>query len=221
MIGCKIERRLAYPIGFLFELVTDIEAYPLYMPGWRAVRVLTRTPGRAVVEQIVSLGGVRVRFRSTADADPPHRLEIRSNDPPFRYYRVVWRFTPDGPAETIVQAGFEVAFRSRTLERIAAPVMPIMLERVITAFERRAAQRFRVAPHHPPADRPGEPCSGLARKEIAEGEEQSGREMDQDGQRIHREQCEGQPATVLGRVLPARDPLPATALGDEENRKRQ
>ncbi len=187
MIGCKFERRLAYPAGFLFELVTDIEAYPLYMPGWRAVRVLSRTPGRAVVEQIVSLGGIRVRFRSTADADPPRRLEIRSNDPPFRYYRVVWLFTPEGPAETVVQAGFEIAFRSRTLERLAAPVMPIVLERVIAAFERRAAQRFRAAAHHPSADPPGSPRSDVVREKVAESEQQPGRDMHQDGQRIHRQ----------------------------------
>ena len=145
MIGCKIERRLAYPAEFLFALVTDIEAYPVYMPGWRAVRVLRRAPGQVVVEQIVSLGGLRVRFCSTADADPPHRLEIRTTDPPFRFFRIVWRFVAAGPAETVVQAGFEMAFRSRTLERVAAPVMPIMLRRVVAAFERRAAQRFRAA----------------------------------------------------------------------------
>lgn len=257
MIGCKIERRLAYPVGVLFELVTDIKAYPLYMPGWCAVRVLTRTPGRVVVEQIVSLGGVHVRFLSTADADPPRRLVIRANGAPFRQFRLLWRFTAEGPAETVVQAGLEIAFRSRTFERFAAPMMPIMLRRIIAAFERRAAQRYRVAEaeraspdrpadnaltrlgeshermncstatgdvmagHHPSVRRPGEPCSDLARKKVAECEEQSGRDMHQDGQRIHREQCEGQPATVLGRVLPARDPLPATTLGDEKDGKRQ
>lgn len=145
MIGCKIERRLAYPAGLLFALVTDIEAYPAYMPGWCAVRVLRRTPGQVVVEQIVGLGGMRVRFCSTAEADPPRRLEIRTTDPPFRYFRMVWQFTAAGPAETVVQAGFDMAFRSRTLERLAAPAMPIMLRRVVAAFERRAAQRFRPA----------------------------------------------------------------------------
>jgi coenzyme Q-binding protein COQ10 len=145
MIGCKIERRLAYPAGFLFALVTDIEAYPSYMPGWRAVRVLRRTPGQVVVEQIVSLGGVRVRFCSTADADPPRRLEIRTTDPPFRCFRILWQFTAAGPAETVVQAGFDMAFRSSTLEHVAAPVLPVMLRQVVAAFERRAAQRFRRA----------------------------------------------------------------------------
>ena len=142
MIGCKIERRLAYPAGLLFALVTDIEAYPSYMPGWRAVRVLRRTAGQVVVEQIVSLAGMRVRFCSTADADPPRRLEIRTTDPPFRLFRIVWQFTAAGPVETVVQAGIEIAFRSGTLERVAAPVLPIMLQRVVAAFERRAAQRF-------------------------------------------------------------------------------
>ena len=135
------------------------------MPGWRAVRVLRRTAGQVVVEQIVSLAGMRVRFCSAADADPPRRLEIRTTDAPFRLFRIVWQFTAVGPAETVVQAGFEMAFRSSTLERFAAPVLPIMLQRVVAAFERRAAQRFPGAePEHaspepervsPEAVRPG------------------------------------------------------------------
>ena len=257
MIGCEIDRRLAYPVGFLFELVSDIEAYPHYMPGWRAVRVLARTPGRVVVEQIVSLAGLRVRFVSTADADPPRQLEIRTSDAPFRHFRLRWRFAVEGPAETVVQAGLEVAFRSRTLERFAAPMLPIVLRRAVAAFERRAAQRFSPAAadkpspdrqagppptrpdetrermpcatlaadvmtgHSPPVAPPYDPCSDLAREKVAEREEQSGRDMHQDGQRIHREQGEGQKATVLSGVPPARDPLAAPPLGDEENGKRQ
>ncbi len=201
MIGCKIERRLPYPVGFLFKLVTDIEAYPRYMPGWRSVRVVTRMPERVVVEQTVSLGGMRVTFLSTADADPPRRLEIRANDGPFRHFRLLWLFTPATPTETVVQVALELAFRSRTLERLAAPVMPIMLRRVIAAFERRAAQCFGAAGAEGASpDRQAGNALDLAREKVAEGEQQSGREMDQDGQRIHREQCEGQPAMVLGRV---------------------
>lgn len=139
MIDCKIERRLPCPIGRLFQLVGDIEAYPRYMPGWRSVRVVSRKPGRTVVEQIVSLGAVRIQFRSTADDTPPRRIEIYSTDAPFRSARLSWQFTAATPMETIIRDELALAFRSRMLERFLAPLVPIVLVRAIAAFERRAA----------------------------------------------------------------------------------
>jgi coenzyme Q-binding protein COQ10 len=137
MIRCSIERAFPYPIAPLFAVVADIEAYPLYMPGWGAARVLERSAARLHVEQIVGVSGLRITFVSVAEIDPPHRLAIRSSRPPFRYFRLLWQFSARSAEQTLVRAEIDMAFRSRALERVAARLMPFMMNRVVEAFRRR------------------------------------------------------------------------------------
>lgn len=171
MIHCNTERTLPYPIGPLFEVVADIEAYPLYMPGWRAARILNRTPTRLDVEQTVSLAGLRITFVSVAEADPPHRLDVQSSAPPFHHFRLLWLFTARAAVETLVRAELEVAFRSFVLERLAARMMPIVLNRVIEAFERRAVEALDAVgvdrDGHSAADRSDHPTSSALERAIS------------------------------------------------------
>ncbi|MGC9270717.1 type II toxin-antitoxin system RatA family toxin [Acidiphilium sp.] len=137
-----VERVFAYPIAPLFALIADIESYPLYMPGWRAARIDRSTPPQLDVEQLVSLAGLSLRFRSVAVLDPPHRLQISSTQPPFRNFRLVWQLRSLCPTSTAVRADFDLSFRTSVFERIAETIAPTMLERTINAFAKRAAHHL-------------------------------------------------------------------------------
>jgi len=133
-------RRVSRPIAPVFDLIADIESYPLFMPGWREARTITRADGQQTVWQSVSLGGVRVGFVSMAAIERPNRLGIRSDEPPFSAFRLLWELTEVGASETVVRAEMAVAFRSRALDQLAARLMPGVLARSIDAFSRRAAR---------------------------------------------------------------------------------
>lgn len=139
-ISTSVERLIAFPITPLFDLIADIEAYPTYMPGWRSAHIIKKTATHLYVKQTVSLAGLRVTFNSVAEVDPPHRLEIHSNDAPFQSFRMIWLLTARAPTKTLVHADLDVVFRSRVLDLLAARMMPIVLHRAIAAFEHRAMQ---------------------------------------------------------------------------------
>ncbi|HQT37921.1 MAG TPA: type II toxin-antitoxin system RatA family toxin [Acidocella sp.] len=134
-----VERNFNYPAAALYVLVADVEAYPAYMPGWRAVRILHRTGNEAQVEQVVSLAGLRKQFVSIAYFNPPHRLVIQADGDLFKHFRLTWNFNEICTGITSVCAELELVFRSATMERLATHLMPDMLNPVVAALEHRAA----------------------------------------------------------------------------------
>lgn len=148
MIHCNAERLIARPIASVFALIADVESYPLYMPGFRAVRIISASATRLDVEQSVSLAGIRLAFNSVAEMAPPTRLEIHAEPAPLRVFRLLWLLEPRGSDETLVRAELTLAFRSRMFDLLAARLAPRMLKQAVAAFERRAAETLTLYRDH-------------------------------------------------------------------------
>jgi coenzyme Q-binding protein COQ10 len=145
MTSCRVQRELAVPNDALFALVADVEAYPRYMPGWKAVRTLEQTGSSRRVEQTINLLGADMTFESTAQSDPPRRLDIRTTDSPsqpLRQFHLCWTFTPTAPHKTLIQVELDCEFRSALLTHVARRMSWILLNRAVDAFEREATLRI-------------------------------------------------------------------------------
>ncbi len=123
----------------LFELVLDIESYPEFVPGWRAVRVLERGADWLRVEQRIGLGPVRMRFESQATFERPRSIRIESSSRPFRRLCIEWRFAGDADGCRIE---FDASLSMLAMNRFATPLLELMGSSVIAAFKRRAAQKL-------------------------------------------------------------------------------
>lgn len=89
------DRILPYPPRLLYDLVADVERYPLFVPGWQGVRVIERSADGLLVQQTLGAGPIVVSFRARAALEPPTAIRIEAVDGPFRTMRVQWRFAPD------------------------------------------------------------------------------------------------------------------------------
>lgn len=78
----------------LFDLVADIESYPLFLPHWRSARIVRREADSLCVEQEVGLPLplMRFRFHSIAKLERPHRLHIKTLDGPVGNLEINWEF---------------------------------------------------------------------------------------------------------------------------------
>ena len=141
MASCRIERRLAIPVATAYDLIADIESYPRFVPFWLSATILERTARRMTVRQAVSIMGLRMDFVSAATLDPPHRIAIRSASPPFRDFALSWSLREMRPAATLIRAELAVEFDSRPLDAMASRLVPVLLWRVVAAFEREARGR--------------------------------------------------------------------------------
>ena len=138
-----IRRTVGHDWAKLFDLVMDIERYPLFIPGCTGEKVLSRrdvAPGRTEVVSRMTVGKPPLGFsytnRTVADR-PTRRIGVTSTDGPLKLLQVLWRFLP---AETNTEIAFTAVyeFRSALFTGIAAAPLEAMLNRIVEAFVRRA-----------------------------------------------------------------------------------
>jgi coenzyme Q-binding protein COQ10 len=137
-------RKLPYTAREMFELVADVARYPEFLPWCAAARIRSRRPdgGREIMEAdlVISFKVFRERFGSRVVLDPAQgRIETEYIDGPFRHMRSVWQFRdlPAGGCEVDFFVDFE--FRNAILQGIIGVVFNDAMQRIVRAFERRAA----------------------------------------------------------------------------------
>ncbi len=137
-------RVLPYTPQQMYDLVADVRAYPEFLPWTAAARVRSETPeGDAVVmlaDLVISFKVFRERFGSRVVLHPDERrIETSYIDGPFRHMDSVWTFAdaPGGQVEVEFDVDFE--FKSRLLQGAAGMFFNDAMQRIVRAFERRAA----------------------------------------------------------------------------------
>jgi coenzyme Q-binding protein COQ10 len=152
--GCVMghhARRLIVPYAAeeMYNLVADVERYPDFLDGWRAVRVLATDGDTRTVEQVLGFGPLKWRFRSYASGDPPRRLVIQTSEAPFRQLRIDWQLCDRaaGGAEVVFDATCEL--RSARIDRLASRLLEASFGHTVDAFERRARHLYGARPGWP------------------------------------------------------------------------
>ena len=135
------ERILPYRSGELFEIASDVERYPEFVPGWIAVRVRDRHATGYCTDQLLGLGPLRLQFASATVLDPPRRILVSSEDTAFRQFGIEWLFEPRSDASCEVRVAVTLELRSRFSQAVFERLMPDIASRIMSAFEVRAAQR--------------------------------------------------------------------------------
>lgn len=140
-------RRLPYTAQQMYDLVADVGAYPRFLPWNAAARIRSRQPmpdGSEVMEAdlVISFKVFRERFGSRVTLWPaPRRIDTEYLDGPFRHMKSNWSFRDaDGGCEVEFFVDFE--FRNAILQGIIGVVFNDAMQRVVRAFERRAAELY-------------------------------------------------------------------------------
>ena len=143
-------RVLPYTPQQMYDLVADVRSYPEFLPWTAAARIRSERPvGDTVVmlaDLVISFKVFRERFGSRVVLHPREkRIETSYVDGPFRHMDSVWTFA-DAPGG--VEVGFDVdfEFKSRLLQGAAGMFFNDAMQRIVRAFERRAAALYGPAP---------------------------------------------------------------------------
>jgi coenzyme Q-binding protein COQ10 len=134
-----------YTADQMYALVADVEAYPKFLPWNAAARIRSRRPiadGEVMeADLVISFKVFRERFGSRVTLYPAaRRIETEYLDGPFRKMVSTWAFRdrPEGGSEIEFFVDFE--FRNAILQGIIGIVFNDAMQRVVRAFERRAAE---------------------------------------------------------------------------------
>ena len=137
---------LPYTADQMYALVADVASYPKFLPWCAAARIRSRTPDGAsevmLADLVISFKVFRERFGSRVVLHPEtRRIETEYIDGPFSYMKSTWDFTPAGDGvEVAFFVDFE--FKNAVLQGIIGIVFNDAMQRVVRAFERRAAELY-------------------------------------------------------------------------------
>lgn len=122
----------------LFALAVDIERYPAFIPWCRSARIVARHGDMLEVENHFGAGPLDVVFCTRAVSEPPHRLEITSDQPPFRTFQLAWNFSPLDGAGCRVVAEYRMVLRSPLLHGLARLTVAEAQRKIVQRFRERA-----------------------------------------------------------------------------------
>jgi coenzyme Q-binding protein COQ10 len=140
-------RILSYSAQQMYDLVADVSRYPEFLPWCAAARIHSTTPiadGGSMMsaELVISFKVFRERFGSRVTLWPAeNRIDTEYLDGPFRHMKSDWAFTDvEGGCEVQFFVDFE--FKNAVLQAIIGVVFNEAMQRIVRAFERRAAALY-------------------------------------------------------------------------------
>ena len=138
---------LPYSARQMYDLVADVESYPKFLPWNSAARITARRPvpeGEEMeAELVISFKVFRERFRSRVTLMPEaRRIGTEYLDGPFRRMISDWAFRERAEGGCEVDFSVDFEFRNRVLQGIIGVVFNDAMQRIVRAFERRAAELY-------------------------------------------------------------------------------
>ncbi|MCB5409715.1 type II toxin-antitoxin system RatA family toxin [Pseudogemmobacter faecipullorum] len=144
-------RRLPYSAKEIYDLVADVESYPKFLPWNAAARIRSRRPvenggpGDEVMEAdlVISFKVFRERFGSRVTLLPGEgKILTEYLDGPFRYMRSTWAFRDHSEGGSEIEFFVDFEFRNAILQGVIGLVFNEAMQRIVRAFERRAADLY-------------------------------------------------------------------------------
>ena len=137
---------LPYTADQMYRLVADVAQYPEFLPWCAAARIRRRHPVGTIevmeAELVISFKVFRERFGSRVTLYQDTRtIDTEYLDGPFRHMKSTWCFEDTkGGCDVSFFVDFE--FKSAMLQGIIGVVFNDAMQRIVRAFERRAAQLY-------------------------------------------------------------------------------
>lgn len=136
----QVERSAIVPFSAeaMFDLVADIESYPLFLPGCTGARIRTREGNVVVGTVSLAQDPLRMEFTTRNELHRPQRISMALEEGPFRELSGAWEFTPLAADGCRVSLKLGFAFDSRMAEALLGPAFEALCNRLVDAFVRRA-----------------------------------------------------------------------------------
>ena len=126
----------------LFDLVSDIEKYPEFLPWCIATRVRQQTEDTSISDMVIGFKMFREKFTTKVVLRRPGRIDVSYFEGPFKYLNNHWIFEPHGNGACLIDFYVDFEFRSKILQATIGAVFNEAVRRMISAFEKRADKLY-------------------------------------------------------------------------------
>lgn len=147
MPDLQVHHLVPFAPSQMFDVVSDIESYPLFVPYCSSIHVVSREKKGDAAEILVARMGVRYKiFEEYYTSRVMLDLEAMAVDAsqiegPFTYLINTWRFEKVGEG-TKIHFYLNYELRSRSLSLFMGPLFQKLFRNFETAFEQRAQELY-------------------------------------------------------------------------------
>ena len=129
---------VAFSAERMYALVEGIEEYPRFLPWCGGAEVKQRMQGTTIATIRIDYHGIKQSFTTENINQPPHCIQIRLMDGPFRQLDGTWNFIALGEHGCKIEFRLTYEFSNRLLEKIVGPVFHHIANTFVEAFVKRA-----------------------------------------------------------------------------------
>lgn len=136
MIHFQERRLLAYPIDCVYDLISNMEAYPSFVPWCQKCTIIERSsPHQLLCEMNVGFETIFTSYISHVTLTPQERVHVTGDSHVFHHLSTEWQLTSLGKNMTHVTFILSFQFKSDTLHFIAEKSFKKIAPRIMGAFE--------------------------------------------------------------------------------------
>lgn len=136
---------LWYSPAEMYRLVTDVPAYPQFLPWCEKGEVLSGDDAGVTARVHLAFAGVRHAFTTRNTHQPEQAVLMKLVDGPFSVLEGSWQFIPLGKVgqqACRIEFDLRYAFSSRALELVLSPVFDKVANTFVDSFVTRAEQVY-------------------------------------------------------------------------------
>ena len=141
----QFDRHVAHQPEAMFKLVSDLDAYPRFIPNCKSMVVKkdSGAPGDVrFARMTLSFGPITQGYTSRVILDPVAlTIDAKATDGPFQYLVSQWRFEPEASGTKV---HFEVDFKisNPLIAAVAEPAFAAKQREIMDAFIAEADRRY-------------------------------------------------------------------------------
>ena len=127
----------SHSLEHLFQVVSNIELYPEFLPWIVAARILSKKDNIIIAELVIKYKFFRSCYSSKVTLFPNQEIIVELVDGPFKYLKNYWRFTQyNNKSKIDFMLDFEL--KSSMLEKFISNEFDYYSKKIMTAFIERA-----------------------------------------------------------------------------------
>lgn len=135
-------KSLPYTPTQLFDLVSDIESYPQFLPWCVGARVIESSEQEVVADLVIGFKMFRERFRSKVTLKRPGNIHVDYIRGPLKYLHNDWKFSANDQGGTTIDFSVDFEFKNRLFEKVVGTLFSEAVRRMVGAFEKRAHEIY-------------------------------------------------------------------------------
>jgi ribosome-associated toxin RatA of RatAB toxin-antitoxin module len=122
----------------MFDLVTDVQKYPDFLPWCGGVEVFESTPEMMEAKININFKGVKQYFHTRNIQKSPTDIDMHFVSGPFKKFEGKWTFTPLAEDACKIEFCLRYEFSNFVLDKLIGPVFSVIANTFVNSFVKRA-----------------------------------------------------------------------------------